>query len=212
VKFDDIQSNFEPAPEGIYIGVLAALIDFGEQPGKWGEKRQARLKWVLPEVLDDKGDGFVVYHTVWNLSLRSEAFRDIVSALLPGENLQGRSLKELVGKAAKLTIEHNDTRNQVYANVVSVKPLKPGTKAPALDPAKLTYFSLDHDEFSEAAFNALSERDRGKGFAPIPWPFAAKSQPLTNGSIFESPRPRRLNILTAVRKISGSFSAAPRTV
>jgi hypothetical protein len=103
--------------------------------------RQARLKWVLPEVKDDKGEGFLVFQTIWNLSLRSQVFRDLVSALLPGENLKGRNLRELVGKAAHLTIEHNDAGNQVYANVASVKPLKAKAKALVLDPGQLAYFS-----------------------------------------------------------------------
>jgi hypothetical protein len=154
--------SFEPAPEGVHTGILASLVDLGDQESKFGTKRQARLKWVLPEVKDDKGEGFLVFQTIWNLSLRSQVFRDVVSALLPGENLKGRSLRELVGKAARLTIEHNDAGNQVYANVASVKPLKAKAKAPVLDPGQLAYFSLDPDEFSEAAFNALSDRDREK--------------------------------------------------
>ena len=141
---------------------MAAFIDLGDQQSKFGVKRQARIRWVLPETKNEKGEPFVIFQTIWNLSMRSEAFRDIVSALLPDESLKGRSLRELVGKAARLAVEHNDDSGQIYANVVSVKPLKPGTSAPVLEPSKLVYFSLDPAEFDRADFDTLSERDREK--------------------------------------------------
>jgi hypothetical protein len=73
------------------------------------------------------------------------------------EPLAGRSLKELVGRPARLTIVHNETDNQTYANVASVKPMKPGIKAPKLE-QDLLYFSLSEDEFSPEILNSLPER------------------------------------------------------
>jgi hypothetical protein len=159
MKFDDLQSSFEPAPEGSHTAILVSLIDKGEQPGKFGAQRHALLRWVLPNVETETGETCIVFQRIWNLSLRSKAFREVVSGLMGDEPLAGRSLRELVGRPARLTIVHNETETQTYANVAAVKPLKPGAKAPKTE-QDLIYFSLSPDEFSEAALKALSERDQ----------------------------------------------------
>lgn len=161
MKFDDLKSAFEPAPEGAHTAVCAAFIDYGEQPSKFGARRQASIHWVLPNVETETGAPCLVFQTIWNVSMRSRTFREVVTGLMGDGPLAGRSLQELVGRAAKLTVVHNDGASQTYANVASVKPLRPGTKAPGIE-QDLVYFSLDPDEFSEAALASLSDHDQAK--------------------------------------------------
>jgi hypothetical protein len=161
MKFDDLKSSFEVAPEGTHTAVLAAFIDRGEQTTKFGTRRQAILHWILPNVETANDTPCTIYQPVWNLSLRSKTFREVVNGLMGDEPLAGRSLSELVGRAAKLTIVHNEGESQTYANVAAVKALKPGTKAPRTE-QELTYFSLDPDEFSEAVLAGLPEHEHSK--------------------------------------------------
>jgi hypothetical protein len=159
MKFDDLTSSFEPAPEGPATGILTGFIDRGEQTGKFGPRRQAVLQWLLPDVETENGEPCRVFQTIWNLSMRSKAFREAVSGLMGAEPLAGRSLGELVGRAARLTIVHHESETQVYANIASIRALPRGTKAPETD-QKLIYFSLDPDEFSEAELNSLPDREQ----------------------------------------------------
>jgi hypothetical protein len=161
VKFDDLKSAFEPAPEGPHTAVLVAAIDRGEQAGKYEPRRQMVLHWLLPNVETANGDPCLVFQTIWNVSMRARVFREIVQGLMGGEPLEGRSLRELVGRVAKITVVHNEGESQTYANIASVKPMKPGTKAPKIE-TELVYFSLDTDEFDEKVLNSLSEHDQTK--------------------------------------------------
>lgn len=161
MKFDDLKSSFEPAPEGPALGVLVAFIDRGEQAGKFAPRRQAMLHWLLPEVKTENSEPCLVFQVIWNLSMRSKAFREVVTGLMGTEPLDGRKLAELVGRAAKLTIVHNDGETQTYANIAAIKPLAKGVKAPRIE-QDLVYFSLDPDEFSEATLNTLSDREQEK--------------------------------------------------
>jgi hypothetical protein len=160
MKFDDLKSSFEPAPEGPAVGVLVAFIDRGEQSGKYAPRRQAMLHWALPEVKTEN-EPCLVFQVIWNLSMRSKAFREVVAGLMGTEPLAGRKLGELVGRAAKLTIVHNESETQTYANIAAIKPLPKGVKAPRIE-QDLIYFSLDPDEFSEATLNTLSDREQEK--------------------------------------------------
>jgi hypothetical protein len=114
---------------------------------------------LLPTVETENGEPCLVFETLWNVSMTSKAFRETVSALMGNEPLAGRTLGELVGRAAWLTIVHKEGETQTYANIASIRPLPRGTKVPTID-QPLTYFSLDVDEFSEAALNALPEREQ----------------------------------------------------
>jgi hypothetical protein len=162
MKFDDISGGFEPCPEGNHIGILVSYIDRGLQDGTFGPRRQVFLKWELPGVETDNENQVLVFQTIFNLSLRAKAFSEIVAALMGSpSNLRGVNIKDMLGKAARLTIVHNENGVQTYANIDRVRPLKPGEKVPVHE-TELTYFSLDQDEFDEAVFESLpkSEKDR----------------------------------------------------
>jgi hypothetical protein len=102
-----------------------------------------------------------VFQNIWNISLRSKAFREVVTALMGTEPLEGRSLKELVGRPARVTITHNEGESQTYANITSVRALKPGTPRPRT-PEELVYFSLSPEEFDERTLATLPTRMREK--------------------------------------------------
>ena len=142
------------------MAVLDQFIDRGDQAGKFAPRRQAFLRWVLPDVETADGKPCYVFQTIWNLSLRSKAFREVVNALMGNEPLEGRSLRELVGRAARVTIVHSEGESQTYANFAAIKPVKPGTTAPA--PEETLYFSLASDEFTPESLAALPEREQEK--------------------------------------------------
>jgi hypothetical protein len=72
MKFDDLKSSFEPAPEGPALGVLVAFIDRGEQAGKFAPRRQAMLHWLLPEAETENGEPCLVFQVIWNLSMKED--------------------------------------------------------------------------------------------------------------------------------------------
>jgi hypothetical protein len=162
MKFDDLTSDFEIAPEGPAIGVLVTFIDRGMQSGKFNERRQAALRWELPGVTTESGEPCIVFQTIFNLSMRSKALREVAKGLL-GETA-GLSLSDMVGKAAKLTIVHSERDEGTYANIASITPLKPGVKVPKHETKEL-FFSLDPNEYDETKLDLLSEAERKRVLA-----------------------------------------------
>src|ERR1700731_825374 len=142
MNFDDLTSDFELAPEGPHTAVLVYLVDRGIQQGKFAPKRQVGARFELVDAETDGGEPCLVFKTIFNLSLKSKGFREMAKALLAADDLTGIPLRDMLAKACKVTIVHEEKNDQVYANIASFKALKPGT--PVKEPeSALVFFSLD---------------------------------------------------------------------
>jgi hypothetical protein len=166
MAFDDL-NDFELAPEGPHTAVLVSWIDRGFQQGKFGARRQAGSRFELVDA-EKSGEGpLVVFHTVFNLSLKSKVFREMATALMGTSDLKGMPVKDMVGKACKVTIVHKETDDgQTFANIASFKALKPGTAVKQAE-SDLVFFSLDPADIAdlkslETSLAALPESERTK--------------------------------------------------
>ena len=147
--FDDYDSTYEIAPEGPHIGTLVRFVDRGFQEGKFEPKRQVSLQFELPAIETD-GKPCLVFYTVWNLNLRSPAFKELASALMATNELRGLDMKNMIGKSCKLTIVHKDTDTQTFANIMSFKSLKAGTVILPTETEPM-FFSLDPKDIPDLA-------------------------------------------------------------
>jgi hypothetical protein len=172
--FDDLKGDFEMTPEGAHNAVLVSWIDRGLQSEKFGERRQVASRFELPDVETENEEPCLVFHTIFNLSMRSKNFREMAVALMGTSDLHGSSVREMLGKFCKVTIIHRETDDgQTFANIASFKALKPGTKPLQAD-SDLIFFSLDPADAPDLKslqrdFDALPESERTRIAASSTW-------------------------------------------
>lgn len=166
--FDDYDTTYEIAPEGPQIGTLVRFIDRGLQEGKYGPRRQVSVVFELPAVETGNGEPCLVFHTIWNVNLRSPAFKEMASALMSTNELRGLNMKDMVGKSCKLMIVHKELADgtQTFANIMNFKALKAGTAIPPIQ-TELMFFSLDPKDVPtlaalDASVAKLSKLDAAK--------------------------------------------------
>ena len=83
--------------EGSYVARLVQRIDLGLMPTKFGVSHQARCAFELCEPTRKADKPVIVYKSIWNLSLRSPNFRDLIKAISNRAEISGMDLKELIG-------------------------------------------------------------------------------------------------------------------
>ena len=98
--FDELTSDFETAPEGAQTGVLVSWIDRGVQQGRFGPCRQVATRFELPAVETENAKPCLVFQTIFNLSMRSKAFREMATALMGTNELRGSHVGNSSAKAA----------------------------------------------------------------------------------------------------------------
>jgi hypothetical protein len=186
VNFEDLQRDYPIAPEGAHNAVLVSWIDRGLQQGRFGARRQVGLRLELPDIESESEEPVLVFHTIFNLSLRSKTFREMAVALMGTSDLAGSSVREMVGKGCKVTIVHKETDDgQTFANIASFKTLKPGTSVRADTPP--IFFSLDPADVPDLKslqrdFDALPETERNKVSASETWRELVATRTLTQNS------------------------------
>lgn len=158
-------SDFEPAPAGTHLGICVRITDMGTQEGRYGPKRRLRLSWELPDEAMRDGRPFVVSNSyTWSMHKQStlrqhlEAWRGQPFTdrdFGPG----GFDIKNLLGKACLVTIQHKETEGQTWSVVTAVSRLMKGQKVPAPQNAS-NYVWLDAGEFDNVAFENLHEKTR----------------------------------------------------
>jgi len=153
-------ADFDPTPEGIYVGVCYAIYDIGHQYNKKYDKYQQKviIAWELPEErINLKEDGKEVskpraVSSRYGLSLGSKAYlrQDLESwrgKKFTEAELEGFDLRKILGKACQVQIIHDKDGDKTYANVQNVMPLPKGTKAPKPE-NPLIYYCIEDDGFS----------------------------------------------------------------
>jgi hypothetical protein len=137
--------------------------------------------------MSENGEPCLVFHTIFNLSMRSKSFREMSVALLQRSDLAGLSVRELVGKACRITVIHKETDGgQTFANIASFKPTKPGTPPPRID-SDVVFFSLDPADAPDLKslqrdFDALPESERTKIAASPSWRELLATRQLTKAA------------------------------
>jgi hypothetical protein len=159
-RIDDYGNGISLPAEGTFEARLSSLIDVGLQPTKFGLSRQAKLAFELSGPTADAEKPVLAFKTIWNLSPRSDGFREIAKALTNRAELKGLDLRDLVGAPCMIEIVHVETDNGVYANV-EVSRYKGVKKLPALvsDPV---FFSLHPSDFDPDVLEGLHAKLKEK--------------------------------------------------
>lgn len=162
--------SFEVAPAGTHVARCFGLIDMGTQIDSFeGRKKSARkvsIRFELPMELQQNGEHegqpFQLSKT-YTLSLHKKAglraaLESWRSRPFTEEELKGFDLRKVMGAPCMISVIHNENGK---ANISSVSAMVKGMQIPAQVNPSL-YFSLDPEEFSETAFEALGDWFKGK--------------------------------------------------
>lgn len=122
------KSNNYPIPdEGQYLGVIADVIDLGPVSTAFGTKEKVQIVWLL-DAYDEEGNQFRV-SAFYNKSLHEKAtLRKDLRAIL-GQDVSGSfDLETMLGTNSNLVIQHNESGEKTYANIVAFLKVVKGTK------------------------------------------------------------------------------------
>ena len=107
-----------PAPEGVYIGIVVDVIDLGiVEHAEYGKKPMVDIVWQLEEVDPDTGQRFELSRRFNNSLNEKSSLAPVVEALLgraikSGERRPlGFDLESLLGKSCQLQIVHQPGKN-----------------------------------------------------------------------------------------------------
>lgn len=123
------ESNYEPAPEGLYQAVCVDVIDLGQQTSQYGTQHKVELRWQLEDT-NEKGYRFELRKR-YTLSLHEKAAlrKDLQSwrgRKFTDEELAGFDLEKLLGVNAQLQVIHNIVDDgRIFANIQAIVPVPP---------------------------------------------------------------------------------------
>ena len=119
------QPDFKLPPEDLLTGVLKEIHDEGIQPDPFSPgktRHQVRMAWTL-----QLPDGTTTEQWAWltfSLHPKAKLFK-AVRALLGGVDPKGEiELDDLIGKAAKVQIEHYSSKGKTRSRIVAYYPLR----------------------------------------------------------------------------------------
>jgi hypothetical protein len=136
--------GYEPVEVGVHRAVCHLLVDLGLQPGnpmfknEKGEVKDAYklvLGFQLPDVLDHNGLPRVISNTFTNIMAPKSNLRKVVESwfgkAFPSQQAADEfDHKNLLGKAAFVSVVHKTKGDKTYAEIGAVIPLPKGTEVP----------------------------------------------------------------------------------
>lgn len=164
------ESSFDPIPEGTYTGVCNMLVDLGVHYNQsFGTKSEKVLiGWVIPDETYVNKDGKTVPRSLTQEYTNSLSKKSNLRPMLASwrgkeftaEELEGFSLRNIVGKACLLNIIHKQTKaGKVFSAVAGVMRLPKGMQSPELADTPIL-FDFDTDSLDQ--LEALPEWIRNK--------------------------------------------------
>lgn len=145
-------TNFQPIPDGTYIGVCSMLVDLGAMYSeKYGKtQRKVMIAWELPdETIEVNGKTerrTVSSRYTATLGSQGNLRRDLVAWRgrdFTDEELAGFDLKNILGKSCILTISNSKSADgKTYTNVTGIAKLMKGMQPVELEKEPLC-FDLD---------------------------------------------------------------------
>ena len=169
-------ASYELPPEGVHPAVCFRVIDQGTQPkfyqGKEnGSARKVLISWELcGEELMKDGRRFT-FHQTYSFSMNRKAkLRQHLESWRSkkfeekdfGPN--GFNIRNLIGKGCLLTITHNESNGNEYANLTSITNLLKGMETPLMQNDQVYFCMEDMDMFNEtrACLEGFGENLRSK--------------------------------------------------
>jgi hypothetical protein len=128
----DTGKTFDPAPEGLFVGVCVDVVDLGPIKTAYGLKPKVRIVWELAEV-DPATQRRYLVSRMYSTSLNEKAAlrADLESWRGRPFTLQqvqeGVDLEQLISACCQLSIVHAvGSKGGTFANVQAVVPLGKG--------------------------------------------------------------------------------------
>lgn len=159
------QQEFEVTPEGTYIARCFKVIDLGTQTVEWmGEKKFQKKVLVSWELLDPEAkmkDGrpfAVTKRYTASLHEKAQLRKDLQNwrgKRFTEEELEGFSLKNILGTYCQIQVVHTESNGNTYANVDAIMSTR--EKPEGVNP--LVHFDIDEPDMK--VLESLSERLRG---------------------------------------------------
>jgi hypothetical protein len=146
--------------EGVYTARCASYIEVGLTETKFGVSYQSKMAFELCEPTKKAGQPVLVFKTIFNVSMRSQNFRDIIKAITHRAELSGLDLRDLIDCPCEISITHKETESGVYADV-EVSRYKGTAKLPPLVSVPL-FFSLHPSDFNPDVLETLPEKLRDR--------------------------------------------------
>lgn len=123
------ESKFSPAPEGLFQGVCADVVDLGTEVNKFngGLQDKIRIVWQLEEVNKETGKPYEISQKYTNSLHEKATLRHHLEAWrgkkFTQDELMGFDLEKLIGANCQIQVVHNvKDGGKTYANVQAVVP------------------------------------------------------------------------------------------
>lgn len=165
-NFKSNQKESILVPEGSHIARLYSIVDMGTHDGEYmgvpKVSTKMRFTFELPNETKEF-DGEVkplIIGAEYTMSLSDMSkLKPIVEGILgkklsEGEkaNFSSDDLKKMLGTPCMLTVLHNESKGNIYANIQSVSPLPKGLEAPVQVNPSVIYDTADKEN---AVFQTL---------------------------------------------------------
>jgi hypothetical protein len=145
IKETKKETNYTPAPEGSHVAILYSIVDMGTHTTVWQgqEKNQqkVRLTFELPNELKefDGESKPMVMGAEYTVSLADlSKLKPIIEGLMGRKltdaekaNFSQTDFEALLGKTCMISVVHNESDGNTYANIATVSPLLKGVTVPA---------------------------------------------------------------------------------
>lgn len=144
-------ANRELVPEGTHVAVCVQVIDLGTQSSEqWGDKRKVQLAFELVDERTTDDKAMVCYRQyTFSASPKGNLMKDLKGWI--GKEAVGEfDMDNLLGKAASITVEHNETDKGTFANITNIAGLPKGSKVKkSTEPLRSLYLdeTFDADTF-----------------------------------------------------------------
>lgn len=156
--------DYELTPEGAHIARCYKLIDLGTQYNEVYSKHEKKviIGWELPATLMSDGRPFSIMRR-YTLSLgKKAALRAHLESWrgkqFTEEEFKGFDLHKILGATCLISIVHNSTGENTYANISAIMSLPKGSEVPAaVNPPVVFVIPDDLEKFDWAGYNAMSE-------------------------------------------------------
>ncbi|HKZ74731.1 MAG TPA: hypothetical protein VJ011_11745, partial [Steroidobacteraceae bacterium] len=147
---------------GVHTAVCNMVVDCGVQPGgRFHPRHQVYIRWEVPgeriEWTDRDGRGHEgpmnigKFYTA-SLSERAALRRDLESwrgKPFTRDELSGFNLFRILGTACQVTVAHNESNGETYANVTGVMALPKGAPRPQAENALIKYSPEEPAQFDD---------------------------------------------------------------
>lgn len=148
-------SDYIPAPQGLFESVCVDVEDLGMVDGMYGPKHKLRVIWELSEKMADGRPFTVSQRYTASLHKQSTLFRHLTSwrgRPFTKDEMREFEMDNVIGAPCLLLVKHAEKDGATYANVADVLPSKaaikpsgkhtrvkdrPGYKAPVMEEAVL---------------------------------------------------------------------------